>query len=247
MAFIQLAISLVVLGILYTKMLRREIPNPVSKAQAVVPVLLGAASVYLSFMLFLAIASGLTTIGADPSSFPAVPRSLYSAFCTAGFPEELARMLMILLALFIFRRSVKNAYEIILIGAGAGFGFTLFEEFLYGADSILIMVMRIATLAGHMAFGMIMSGYLARARSNKSKGVGPVLGNYIKALLIPVCIHTLYDAFTASNRLLSSADETTAMIGICLSIVSLVALFILQVRVLAHFGKNTERYCNMAV
>ena len=87
MAFIQLAISLIVLGFLYRKMVLREIPAPVSKAQAVVPVLLGAASVYLSFMLFLAIAAGLTGIGADPSGFPAVPRSLYSAFCAAGLPE----------------------------------------------------------------------------------------------------------------------------------------------------------------
>lgn len=247
MAFIQLAISLVVLGVLYTKMIRREIPAPVSKAQVVVPVLLGAVSVYLSFMLFLAIAAGLTGIGADPSGFPAVPRSLYSAFCAAGLPEELTRMLMILLTMFIFRKRIKNAYEIMLVGAGAGFGFTLFEEFLYGSDSILIMVMRLATLAGHMTFGIIMAGYLARARTNKRRGGGPVFGNYVKALLIPVCVHTLYDGFTASNRLLSSADETATVIGICLSVAALVALFILQLRVLAHFRKNTERYCNMAV
>ena len=247
MAFLKMTIALVVLGILYVRMIKREIPSPISGAQAVVPVPLGVVSLLLSFFLFTVIAMGLLALGVDPSGFPAVLRSLFSAFCMAGFPEEFTKMLMMLLSLFLFRKRIKNVYEILLIGAGTGFGFTLFEEFLYGSGSVASLVIRILTVGAHMIFGLIMAGYLGRARLARRSGSGSVWGNRVKALGVPVCLHTLYDAATATNYLMNSEDEMTSLVGILLGFGCMIVFFFLQIRALVRFKKDTERYCNMTL
>ena len=44
MAIIQLLLALIVLGILYVRMIRRDVPERISKGQASVPVILGVLS-----------------------------------------------------------------------------------------------------------------------------------------------------------------------------------------------------------
>ena len=48
MPVIQLLLSLIVPGILYFRMIRREIPGPITKIQAAVPVVLGVLSCYVN-------------------------------------------------------------------------------------------------------------------------------------------------------------------------------------------------------
>ena len=43
-------------------------------------------------------------------------RSFYSAFFSAGLPEEAAKLIMIVITLVVFRSKVKNVYEYCLIG-----------------------------------------------------------------------------------------------------------------------------------
>ena len=105
MAIIQTVLSLIILGILYKRMTRREKPAPVSKGQAFVPILLGVVSLPLSFMMVVAIGLITHIIGIDSSTFPLMAHSVYSAFFGAGLPEEIAKLL------------------------------TLFEEFLYGGGN----------------------------------------------------------------------------------------------------------------
>lgn len=245
MAIIQTVISLVILGFLYGRMIQRETPARVTKAQAIVPIVLGVISLFLSFGFVLAIMASLKAIGFSTASFPPLLRSVCSAFLTAGLPEELAKLLIMLVCIRAFRSSIRNVYEYILIGAAVGFGFSLFEEFLYGGDSIVIMVGRIALLAGHMVFGMIMARHLGMARYNIISHSGSVGGEYVLAILIPVLIHTLFDALTADNTLLSSSDDFTITIGFLLSLVALVALFVMQIVVLVRFRKHAEKYCGM--
>ena len=44
MAIVQLVLSLAILGTIYVRMIRRETPDPVRRAQAVTPVILGIVS-----------------------------------------------------------------------------------------------------------------------------------------------------------------------------------------------------------
>lgn len=247
MAFVQLALSLVILGALYIRMIRREAPTQVSKAQAIVPVALGVVSLALSFGCFMALMTGLGALGVSLTALPAFPRSVCMAFLTAGLPEELAKLLMMLVAIRIFRAGIKNVYDYILIGAAVGFGFTLFEEFLYGSESPVLLAMRLIIIAAHMAFGMIMAKHLGLARHHQATGSGSVGGERAKAVLTPVLIHTLFDAFTAQNFMLMGGDDTKITIGLVLGLAATIGLFILQIRVLVAFRKNAKRYCDMSI
>ena len=247
MPIIQLVISLIVLGFLYSRMIRRESPEPVSKAQAAVPVVLGAVSTVLSFLLFLGIGYLLDKAGVVTKQLPAFIRSVVAAFISAGLPEEITKFLMILLTLLIFRGRIRNVYEYILIGAGVGFGFTLLEEFLYGSAEGMTAIVRLLTVASHMVFGIIMARHLGTAKYNKIKGSGSVTGEYVLALIVPILLHTLYDAGTATNAYMNSGKEEDELIGIVIALVVTVALFIVQIAVPVRLKKNTEKYCGMRI
>lgn len=247
MPVIQLLLSLIVLGILYFRMIRREIPGPIAKIQAAVPVILGVVSVVLSFLMFLGLGYLLDKAGFSVQRLPALLHSVCSAFIAAGLPEEIAKLLMILLTLLIFRRRIRNVYEYILIGAAVGFGFTLLEEFVYGSQAGIIAIVRLATVASHMVFGIIMAKHLGTAKHNRIKGSGPVTREYALALLVPILLHTLFDAGTAANAYLSSGNEDDELIGIAFGLAVAVVLFIVQIVVLVRLKKNTEKYCGMAI
>lgn len=246
MAFIYMLAALIVLGILYSRMTRRETPQPISKLQAVLPVIFGMISVYLSFFLFLGIGGALLNAGYSTEHFPPFIRSVLSAFFAAGLPEELTKLVMILLTLLIFRSKIRNVYEYILAGVAVGFGFTLLEEFAYASGSVIVSLIRILTVAAHMVFGIIMGKHLGIARYNKTTCQGSSIAEYAKAFLIPVVLHTLFDASNGSNKLLTSDDDMTSMIGIAISLTALIIMFILQILVLKRLKKDTETYCGMA-
>ena len=247
MPIVQLVISLIVLGFLYTRMIRRETPDTIAKTQAVVPVILGAASTVLSFLLFLAIGFVLDKVGFSTQNLPDFIRSVTAAFISAGLPEEITKFLMILLTLLIFRRRIRNVYEYILIGAAVGFGFTLLEEFLYGSAAGITAIARLITVASHMVFGIIMAKHLGTAKYNRIKGSGSVTGEYALALLVPILLHTLYDAGTATNAFMNSGNEDEELIGIAFALIVTVVLFILQIVVLVKLKRNSEKYCRMAI
>ena len=245
MAFIYMLAALIVLGILYSRMNRRETPQPVSKMQAILPVVFGMISVLLSFFLFLGIGNALLNAGYSGDRFPLLIRSVLSAFFAAGLPEELTKLVMILLTILIFRSRIRNVYEYILAGAAVGLGFTLFEEFCYGSGSLIELIIRFLTVAAHMVFGIIMAKHLGIARYNKTPGQGSAAAEYAKAFLIPVVLHTVYDASNAGNKLLTADDDMTSMIGIVISLAALIIMFILQILVLKRLKKDTDMYCGM--
>ena len=62
MAIIQFVLSIIILGIIYFKMQKRETPS-ISKAQAIVPVILGIVSLVVSTALAVALGFGLIKLG----------------------------------------------------------------------------------------------------------------------------------------------------------------------------------------
>ena len=244
MAIVQLAISLLVLGILYRRMVRREPPPPISKAQALVPIVLGVLSLPLSFVFVLANANFFASMGYTKEAHSLLFRSVFSAFFTAGLPEEIAKFLMILLTLFIFRAKVRNVYEYILVGAAVGFGFTVFEEFIYGSGSIATSIMRDLLVTLHMLLGILMGKHLGLARYCKTTGKGSAAREYALALLVPILIHTLYDA-SVLNQYLETEDDNLLLIGLVIAVAALVILFVLQFVALIRLKRNAEKYSAM--
>ena len=98
MEIIQLVLALITLGLLYIRMIKREIPEPISKPQAAIPVVLGVVSVPVSFLIFLALGTLLMTTGYSKNEVPMVVSSVVGAFFGAGFPEEIAKLAMMVRA-----------------------------------------------------------------------------------------------------------------------------------------------------
>jgi RsiW-degrading membrane proteinase PrsW (M82 family) len=245
MPIIQLALSAIICGILYFRMIRREVPEQIGRAQALAPVGLGVVSLVLSFIIFIGIGFIVTKTGLNTNEMPRVPGSILGAFLLAGLPEEAAKLLIILLTFRIFRSKIRNVYEMILIGAGVGLGFTLFEEFFYGGGGS--NPLRLLGLAAHMVFGIIMTRHLAQARYDRMMNQGSPAKEAALAIAVPMLIHTLYDATNATNKFLNSEDEKLQAVGMVIAAVGIIAMVVLQILVIVRFKKNTEKYCGMSM
>ena len=250
MSIILLIIALFLLCFFYIRMIRREVPDPIGRKQAIVPILLGVVSLIVSFVLLLAISLLAGKLGFQINNVQnPVIRALLSAFFAAGLVEELAKLLFILLSIRIFRP--KNLYEYILTGYAVGMGFALLEEFLYAGG--MVTIVRLFTFALHSVFGIIMAKHLGMARYNRRNGSGSVAGETIKAIVLPMLLHTVYDACTVSNPVLQSLDtlgeqaDSAEFIFLLVGIVALIGYAIWQFVVLARVKKNAEKYSSMGM
>jgi RsiW-degrading membrane proteinase PrsW (M82 family) len=245
MSILSTAITIVFLGFLYWRMVKREIPQPVGWLQALLPIAIGLLSHPLTIpfsMHFLkAMAANPNAVKLSEMNFI---QSLERSLILAGGLEEIAKLILIIVILLIFRKKVKNVYEYILIGACVGIGFSLIEEFTYGADdaTIISTAARMISVPAHMTFNMIMGEFLGRAKVSRISGKGSVVFNYVLALLIPVVVHTVYDVCTTLNAPLMRGE----MSGMIRALVGYAALLVFEFIVLVRCKKKTEMFCGMS-
>ena len=248
MDIIAAVLTIVILGILYWRMIKRETPERVGVFQALLPLGPGIASMFLgglATVLVAKAAGGMSNLVAGDTSFGF---SLLRSFLMAGLTEETAKLLMILLALVILKSRVKNVYEYVLIGAAVGFGFAIAEEFFYAdfsaasdASDYLGFVIRMISVPAHMTLNMVMGEFLGRAKYSRLTGKGSPALNIVLAIFIPMCVHSLYDACTVFNSKLL----TGAISGTLLALAGYVGLMIYEIAVLIRFRKKTEEFCGM--
>ena len=203
MTIISVIMTVIILGILYWRMVKREIPEPIGWQQALIPIAIGMVSFPITIPFSMGYKKSLSN---DPDALKLSELNFFQALwrdlILAGGLEEIAKLLMILVVLFIFRNKVKNVYEFILIGACVGIGFTIAEEYFYGSDedaTVLSIVLRTIAVPAHMTFNMVMAEFLGRARVSKLSGKGSPVIYYLLAILVPITVHTLYDVTTAFN------------------------------------------------
>lgn len=204
--------------------------------------LLGILSIWISFAIFLGFGALLLKSGYSAESIPVLLRSFIGAFIMAGLPEELAKLLMILLTLFLFRSTVTNVHEYIIIGMAVGFGFTLFEEVLYSSSA---SIFRLSGVAIHSSINMIMAKHLALAKYHKQTNEGSVAREYALAIILPVLIHTCYDMCTANNKFLECTEPNMQLIGLILGILAAVLGIVFEVIVFVKAKKDAPKHCEM--
>lgn len=238
MEIISVAVAVVVLGILYKRMIAREVPEQIGTLQAVVPAALGMVSTALSFPLMLLSAVLLVSAGFVADGNSLWMRSIVSALIVAGLPEELSKFLMLLISILIFRSRLRNVYEYVLLGVGVGLGFTIFEEYLYSDSEPAALIFRLFLIALHLIFSMIMAYHFGMARYQRQTRTGSPFWSCILAFLVPIVMHTLYDACTGMNKYLLAEDDDTVMIGIIIGIAGTIVMFIAQVILLRKVRKN---------
>ena len=171
--------------------------------------------------------------------------SIMSAFWKAGLTEEFAKLLMIILSIKLFKP--KNVYEYALIGAAVGIGFTLHEEFLYGGS--LVGFTRFLTLFIHMALGVIMGKYIGIGMYNKKNG-GEYKKYYALSVIIPIAVHTIYDACTVYNIALKEGDnldENTLAVGLSAGVLCVLCAMVWQWIVIRKLKNKSAKYLSMSL
>lgn len=252
MGFLAAIIAFALCAFVYVKMIRREVPEQIGKAQAWVPVAVGFIAPFLSSALAILTGllivklrggeiTGMNVVVPEQADMSLLLRSLRLAFLIAGFPEELVKLLLALLMVKIFKP--KNVYEYALAFAAVGAGFTVLEEALYSGSGLLSLV-RLATFAMHMVFGLVMGVALGHARYTRQHGGSA--GKYIfLGLFLPVLWHTIYDAGTSSNAGFNAEDENVMAAAVIASAVVVVASVALQFVLLIRFKKKAAAYSEM--
>ena len=238
--------TIIILGFLYWRMVKREIPQPVGWLQALLPIAIGM----LSYPLTVPFSMGyMKALANNPNSLKLSEMNFIQALgrdlILAGGLEEIAKLVIIVVILLIFRKKVKNVYEYILIGACVGIGFALIEEFTYGsADdaNIVSTIGRLISVPAHMTFNMVMAEFLGRARLSKLTGKGSAILNYVLALLVPLVIHTLYDVSTAFNPSLMRGEVK----GVIIALIGYVCLLVYEFVVLLRCRKKTAEFCGLS-
>ena len=246
MDYLVAVLTLLILAYLYWRMIKREIPDPIKPFQAILPFALGIFSmiIYSPYVIWFVknIAPKITIM----EGIPPILLSMFRSFLMAGFPEEVLKLIFILISLAVLRSKVRNVYEYILIGAAVGAGFTVAEEWLYADKfSIATLIMRTLGVAGHMSFNMVMAEYLSLSRVAKLTGKGSPVKYAILAFVVPCVIHTLYDTCTAANTLL--LNESTQIVGAVLGGGAYIFLVVFQISILIRFKKKTKEFCEMSV
>ena len=255
MGFITSLIAFILCAFVYVRMIRREVPEQIGKAQAWVPVGAGLIAPIISTVITVGL--GMLTIklhgGEITQSGVTMPvqqaqqetnvvlRSLIKSFRVAGFTEELVKLLLALLMVKIFKP--KNVYEYALAFIGVGFGFTALEEVLYGGGG-LASLSRLPGFAMHMVFAILMGVNLGLARYAKLHG-GSAGKHIFLGLFLPVLWHTLYDAATAFNAGLESTDENVQVAAVVIALIVTVASTVLQFVLLVRFKNNAVKYSEM--
>lgn len=255
MGFITSLIAFILCAFVYVRMIRREVPQQIGKAQAWVPVGAGLIAPIISTVIVVGL--GMLTIklhgGEITQSGVTMPvqqaqqetnvvlRSLIKSFRVAGFTEELVKLLLALLMVKVFKP--KNVYEYALAFIGVGFGFTALEEVLYGGGG-LASLSRLPGFAMHMVFAILMGVNLGLARYAKLHG-GSAGKHIFLGLFLPVLWHTLYDAATAFNAGLESTDENVQVAAVVIALIVTVASTVLQFVLLVRFKNNAVKYSEM--
>lgn len=252
MGFITSLIAFILCAFVYVRMIRREVPEQIGKAQAWVPVAAGLIAPIISTVITVGL--GMLTIklhGGEITqsgvNMPAqqetnlVLRSLIKSFRVAGFTEELVKLLLALLMVKIFKP--KNVYEYALAFIGVGFGFTALEEVLYGGGG-LASLSRLPGFAMHMVFAILMGVNLGLARYAKLHG-GSAGKHIFLGLFLPVLWHTLYDAATTFNAGFDATDENVQVAAVVIALIVTVASTVLQFILLIRFKNNAVKYSEM--
>ena len=249
MEIIQLILAAIILVTIYKKMLKWGNADDLSKKQKYAPIGFGILSVIISFLFVAGIALfsvnvlGFRLDGIDSPSLKAAVQ----AFTMAGLTEEIAKLLMIILSIKLF--SPKRVYEYTLIGAAVGIGFTIHEELLYGGS--IAGLLRFITVAMHMVLGIIMGTNLGIGKYNIANGLSHKAA-YLKAVLIPMIIHTLFDACTIFNPVANmaeelEADDFIALAWLSIGILAIISAAIYQVVVLKKTKKEAEKQSSMLI
>ena len=243
-SIISALLALIICGLIYLRMIKREVPEPIGKLQAILPVIMGGICVLVSGPAGIGLLYAFKSIGVTGETMAPLPASFFTAFFIAGGVEELFKFLAIIITIAILKNKVKNVYEYIILGAAVGFGFTVVEDFTFG-ESMVVLLIRTPLMFTHMTLNMIMGEFIGRAKYNKQKGEGQTALYWALALIIPMALHTLYDAGTVFNYPAIRGGDF--IVGGILGGIAVLTNVVVLINVLVRAKKNAEKFSALTI
>ena len=244
LSIISALLALAICGLIYLRMIKREVPEPIGKLQAILPVIMGGICVLVSGPAGIGLLYAFKSIGVTGESMANLPAAFFTAFFMAGGVEELFKFLAIIITIAILKNKVKNVYEYIILGAAVGFGFTVVEDFTFG-ESIFVLLIRTPLMFTHMTLNMIMGEFIGRAKYNKQKGEGQTALYWAWGLIIPMALHTLYDAGTIFNYPAIRGGDF--VVGGILGGAAVLTNVFLLIYILVRAKKNAEKFSALTI
>lgn len=144
----------------------------------------------------MAVAGTLIAVSLYEDYIPTEEASpLINMLFTAALPEEFFKMLPVLLFAW-WSRHWDEPFDGIVYAGATALGFNLIETagYMFGEEDVvgsLYQGLVRGTLGGHMVYGIIMGFFLSRAKFSRG---GAQLGNIALAMLVPVALHTAWNA-----------------------------------------------------
>ena len=244
LSIISALLALAICGLIYLRMIKREVPEPIGKLQAILPVIMGGICVLVSGPAGIGLLYAFKSIGVTGEKMANLPAAFFTAFFMAGGVEELFKFLAIIITIAILKNKVKNVYEYIILGAAVGFGFTVVEDFTFG-ESIFVLLIRTPLMFTHMTLNMIMGEFIGRAKYNKQKGEGQTALYWAWGLIIPMALHTLYDAGTIFNYPAIRGGDF--VVGGILGGAAILTNVVLLIYILVRAKKNAEKFSALSI
>lgn len=212
MSIISMLLSLPVSIILIRWLMKKkqETGRPFEKGNVRRLVIAGMISVVVASVVTIAISAikGLLLIGPDTlnamihsqseeelqqviasnglNSGYSAGKVFLNTLLAVGIVEELSRFLFLRIAAWK-KPFAKTWMDLVICGGIVGTGFQLLEDLMYSSGGLLLSVMR-ALMPFHFLYGVLMGYFAGKAAATGKKS------NYILSILVPVALHTLFDA-----------------------------------------------------
>lgn len=184
---------------------------------------------------------------------PWTDQALHSLFAVAA-PEEIVKVLVIVVISFVRRRTYAEPMDTIVYGAAAGLGFAAYENLAYLVQHpdiwrALAALRSVLTVPFHGALGIIAGAYLAIARAGTALGAHrhhrdwARLSSYFMVLFAPIALHAAFD-FPLLLLQKGGLDPNTRMIlgasSVLIGAMSIAFAVRLVWRVGRHHAPRTE-------
>ena len=159
-----------------------------------------------------------------PSSMNSMLEVVIVSFCRAALIEEAIKYLFV--SKVLKKHKVNDPMQYMLLSGTIGMGYGIMEKLVSGSAFSLILN---SFFALHILFEFVMGDLLYKAEYEQ--------GNRLKALLVPILLHGLWDTLLNGSTLLMNKEGIYLSIGAVIVIITCIIGIVYQIYMVRYLKK----------
>ena len=159
-----------------------------------------------------------------PSSMNSMLEVVIVSFCRAALIEETIKYLFV--SKVLKKHKVNDPMQYMLLSGTIGMGYGIMEKLVSGSAFSLILN---SFFALHILFEFVMGDLLYKAEYEQ--------GNRLKALLVPILLHGLWDTLLNGSTLLMNKEGIYLSIGAVIVIITCIIGIVYQIYMVRYLKK----------